>query len=80
MPDLPEAVHPGAGGIEFVACVMVLNHGIIPPTINYKTPDPDCTLDYVPNVKREAKVEACLSNSLGFGGHNVSLVVRKFIP
>jgi len=69
-----------AGGIEFVACVMVLNHGIIPPTINYTTPDPDCALDYVPNVKRAAKVEACLSNSLGFGGHNVSLVVRKFIP
>jgi len=69
-----------AGGIEFVACVMAIRDGVLPPTINLKTPDPDCDLDYVPNVKRAAQVEACLSNSLGFGGHNVSLVVRKFVP
>jgi 3-oxoacyl-[acyl-carrier-protein] synthase II len=69
-----------AGGIEFVACLEAIRNGVLPPTINLKNPDPDCDLDYVPNVKRAAKVDACLSNSLGFGGHNVSLVVRKFVP
>lgn len=69
-----------AGGVEFVACLEVLAKGVLPPTINYTTPDPDCDLDYIPNVKREAKVDVCLSNSLGFGGQNVSLVVRKFVP
>jgi 3-oxoacyl-(acyl-carrier-protein) synthase len=51
---------------------------MIPPTINYKTPDPECDLDYVPNQARQAKLDVLLSNSLGFGGHNVSLIVRKF--
>lgn len=69
-----------AGGIEFVACVMTLQEQVLPPTINLETPDPDCDLDYVPNVKRKAVVTACLSNSLGFGGHNASLLVRRFNP
>lgn len=67
-----------AGGIEYVACVMALQEGVLPPTINQETPDPDCDLDYIPNVKRVKSVDACLSNSLGFGGHNVSLIVQKF--
>jgi len=67
-----------AGAIEFLACCMALKDQIIPPTINYKTPDPECDLDVVPNQARKAKLSICLSNSLGFGGHNVSLIVRKF--
>jgi 3-oxoacyl-[acyl-carrier-protein] synthase II len=67
-----------AGGIEFVACVMALQEGVLPPTINQEFPDPDCDLDYIPNQKRVSPVNVCLSNSLGFGGHNVSLVVQKF--
>jgi 3-oxoacyl-[acyl-carrier-protein] synthase II len=69
-----------AGGIEFVACVLALNEGVLPPTINLETPDPDCDLDYIPNQKRSVPVNVCLSNSLGFGGHNVSLIVKKFNP
>jgi 3-oxoacyl-[acyl-carrier-protein] synthase II len=69
-----------AGGIEYVACVMALQEGVLPPTINQETPDPDCDLDYIPNQKRRAAVNVCLSNSLGFGGHNVTLIVRKFTP
>ena len=67
-----------AGAIEFLACCMAIKDQIIPPTINYKTPDPECDLDYVPNEARKAKLNVCLSNSLGFGGHNVSLIIRKF--
>jgi 3-oxoacyl-[acyl-carrier-protein] synthase II len=62
-----------AGAIESLACAMAIHTGVVPPTINYTTPDPDCDLDYVPNTAREAKVRACLNNSLGFGGHNASL-------
>jgi 3-oxoacyl-[acyl-carrier-protein] synthase II len=69
-----------AGGIEYIACVMAIGQGVLPPTINLETPDPDCDLDYIPNVMREKPVNLCLSNSLGFGGHNVSLVVKKFNP
>ena len=67
-----------AGAIEFLACCLAIRDQIVPPTINYKNPDPECDLDYVPNQARKAKVEVCLSNSLGFGGHNVTLIVRKF--
>ena len=67
-----------AGGVEFVACCLVIRDGVVPPTINYEHPDPDCDLDYVPNISRKAQIEACMSNSLGFGGHNASLVVKKF--
>jgi 3-oxoacyl-[acyl-carrier-protein] synthase II len=66
-----------AGGIESVACVKVLQTGIVPPTINYMTPDPDCDLDYVPNTARQAPVRACLNNSFGFGGHNACLAFKK---
>lgn len=67
-----------AGGVEFAASVFTIRDGIIPPTINCETPDPDCDLDYVPNVARRAKVEVAMSNSLGFGGHNATVVIRKF--
>lgn len=67
-----------AGGVEFVICCLVLRDGIVPPTINYEYPDPDCDLDYVPNTARKAKVNFCISNSLGFGGHNATLAVKKF--
>jgi 3-oxoacyl-[acyl-carrier-protein] synthase II len=67
-----------AGGVEFVACCLAIQDGVIPPTINYVHPDPDCDLDYVPNTARKVEVSACMSNSLGFGGHNASLIVKKF--
>lgn len=67
-----------AGGVEAVACIMVIKEGIVPPTINYKVPDPDCDLDYVPNEARKADVKVALSNSLGFGGHNATLCFKKF--
>ncbi|HEY5038631.1 MAG TPA: beta-ketoacyl-ACP synthase II, partial [bacterium] len=64
-----------AGGIEYVACIMAIQEGVLPPTINQEVSDPECDLDYIPNQKRIAPVNICLSNSLGFGGHNVSLIV-----
>ena len=67
----------GAGGIESVACVMALHTGLVPPTINYTTPDPDCDLDYVPNTARQVPIRACLNNSFGFGGHNACIAFRK---
>jgi 3-oxoacyl-[acyl-carrier-protein] synthase II len=66
----------GAGALEAVICVRALVDGILPPTINYETPDPACDLDYVPNVARAAAVRAAMSNSFGFGGHNATLVFR----
>jgi 3-oxoacyl-(acyl-carrier-protein) synthase len=67
-----------AGAMEALACIMTLKEGIIHPTINYETPDPECDLDYVPNVAREAKVERILSNSFGFGGQNSCIILGKF--
>ncbi len=67
-----------AGAIEAIASILALRDGVLPPTINYRTPDPDCDLDYVPNQARQQKVEYALSNNLGFGGHNASLVFRRF--
>ncbi|TVR11447.1 MAG: beta-ketoacyl-[acyl-carrier-protein] synthase II [Planctomycetota bacterium] len=67
-----------AGAVEGVATALSLRHGIIHPTINYQTPDPDCDLDYVPNQARELQVEYALSNNLGFGGHNACLVFKRF--
>ena len=64
----------GAGAIEAVASVLTIGEGVIPPTINYATPDPECDLDYVPNEAREAEVTTVMSNSFGFGGHNVALI------
>ncbi|CAN5220703.1 beta-ketoacyl-ACP synthase II [soil metagenome] len=68
----------GAGGLEFVITSMVLAENKVPPTINYEVPDPDCDLDYVPNEMREADVRAGLTNSLGFGGHNATLALKRF--
>lgn len=67
-----------AGAVELIASILAITKGIIPPTINYEYPDPECDLDYVPNKAREAKIDIALSNSLGFGGHNATLVVRRF--
>ncbi|MFC1994833.1 beta-ketoacyl-ACP synthase II [Chloroflexota bacterium] len=67
-----------AGAAEAAICAMVIQHGVIPPTINLTNPDPECDLDYVPNVARQAKVTTVLSNSFGFGGHNSVLVCRKY--
>jgi len=66
-----------AGGVEMVASAMAVQEGIIPPTINYEVPDPECGLDYVPNAARRQTVRVAISNSLGFGGHNVSLLIRS---
>ena len=66
-----------AAGVETAACLMAMKHGVVPPTINYETPDPDCDLDYVPNEAREAEVSVTLNNSLGFGGHNACLCFKK---
>ena len=66
-----------AGAIESVICALAIKNGVVPPTINYTTPDPDCDLDYVPNTARKANVQVCLNNSLGFGGHNACGVFRK---
>ena len=67
----------GSGGIEAVACVLALRHGVVPPTINHSNPDPDCDLDVVPNTARDQKLGTVLSNSFGFGGHNVCLAIRQ---
>ena len=66
----------GAAAIEAVASILTIRDGLIPPTINYTTPDPECDLDYVPNEAREAEVTTVMSNSFGFGGHNVALIFR----
>jgi len=66
-----------AGGLETIICILALQRQVIPPTINYEHPDPDCDLDYVPNTARTVEVRAALSNSLGFGGHNVTLALSR---
>ncbi|MEA5501367.1 beta-ketoacyl-ACP synthase II [Limnoraphis robusta Tam1] len=70
----------GSGGIEAVATVLAIANDQVPPTINLENPDPECDLDYVPNVSRSQPVEVALSNSFGFGGHNVTLAFRKYKP
>ncbi len=67
-----------AGAVEAMICVKVLKENVIPATINYETPDPECDLDYVPNIARQAFIQTVMSNSFGFGGANASLIFRKF--
>ncbi len=66
-----------AGSVELIACVLAIHHGVLPPTVNYEVPDPECDLDYVPNRPRPAEVRVALSNAFGFGGHNATLAVRR---
>jgi 3-oxoacyl-[acyl-carrier-protein] synthase II len=68
-----------AGAVEGIACVLALRDGIIPPTINYEFPDPECRLDYVPNVARKADIEIALSSGFGFGGHNAVIAFAKHV-
>ena len=66
-----------AGAVEAMMCVRALHEGVLPPTINYRTPDPECDLDYVPNEARQAQVEVALSNAMGLGGHNACVLVGR---
>jgi len=66
-----------AGALEGMACVLALHDQLLPPTINYEVPDPDCDLDYVPNVSRHTLVRAAMSSSVGLGGHNATVVFRR---
>ena len=67
-----------AGAVETIACAFSLQRGILPPTVNYQTPDPECDLDYIPNRPREKKIAVALNNAFGFGGHNGCLILKKF--
>jgi 3-oxoacyl-[acyl-carrier-protein] synthase II len=67
-----------AGVVEFIACALAIRDGQVPPTINYETPDPECDLDYTPNVRRARAIDVAVSNSSGFGGHNVSVALRRW--
>ena len=67
-----------AGGVEIAACLMAIQEGVVPPTINIENQDEECDLDFVANEARETPITCALSNSFGFGGHNASLLVRKF--
>jgi 3-oxoacyl-[acyl-carrier-protein] synthase II len=67
-----------AGATELILCLLAIRDNVVPPTINYETPDPDCDLDYVPNTSRQWPVNAALSNSFGFGGQNVTLIAQRF--
>jgi 3-oxoacyl-[acyl-carrier-protein] synthase II len=70
----------GAGGaVELIAVIKSLDEGVLHPTINYEFPDPECDLDYVPNRMRKAEIKVALSNSFGFGGHNISIAIKKFV-
>jgi 3-oxoacyl-[acyl-carrier-protein] synthase II len=69
-----------AGAVESIACIKAIEEGIVPPTINYATPDPECDLDYTPNRARRREVDVALSNSFGLGGHNSCVVFRKYVP
>ena len=66
-----------ASAIEAIACALAIKEGVVPPTINYKTKDPECDLDFVPNVKREMQVYIAMNNAYAFGGNNSSLILKK---
>jgi 3-oxoacyl-[acyl-carrier-protein] synthase II len=68
-----------AGGVEAIYTLLAINRGVLPPTINYNTPDPKCDLDYIPNQAREIKITTAISNSFGFGGTNAVLVFKKLM-
>ena len=68
-----------AGAVEMIICALAIQRGVVPPTINYETPDPECDLDYVPNTAREMTVNAAVNNSFGFGGHNSTIAAKKFV-
>jgi 3-oxoacyl-[acyl-carrier-protein] synthase II len=68
----------GTGAIETIFCTLAIRDQKMPPTINYNTPDPACDLDYIPNKARAGKVEVCMNNAFGFGGHNAVLIVEKY--
>jgi 3-oxoacyl-(acyl-carrier-protein) synthase len=66
------------GALEAIFCVQAVREKILPPTINYQTPDPECDLDYIPNIAREKPIKTAISNAFGFGGHNTVLVIREY--
>jgi len=66
------------GSLEAIFCVNAIRDGVLPPTINYHTPDPECDLDVVPNIARQARIDLALSNAFGFGGHNSVLAIRRY--
>src|SRR6266511_5020583 len=66
-----------SGALEAIFCTLAIHEGVLPPTINYETPDPDCDLDYIPNEARAADVRLAVSNSFGFGGHNATIILRR---
>lgn len=68
-----------AGGLEAIVAARAIKDSVVPPTINYETPDPECDLDYVPNAKREMEINGAMSTNLGFGGHNAALLFKKYI-
>jgi len=67
-----------AGGLEAIISALVIGHGVVPPTINVDNQDPECDLDVVPNEARQAKVDIAMSNSFGFGGHNATLILKRY--
>ena len=78
-PRASSAISLGAsGGVELVISALAIQNGVLPPTINLDHPGEDCDLDYIPNVARESRVDTVMSNSFGFGGHNASLVIRRY--
>jgi len=68
-----------AGAVEMIACALAVHDGVVPPTINYQVPDPECDLDYVPNTARQMPVDVVVNNSFGFGGHNATVIAKKFV-